>query len=350
MSLKGLATVCFLLSATWVANVAAQTVESETAKLEQLRQRMNNLHKNQQQLEQKVSQLQSSLKGVQSRPSPEHEQLDAAQKVLEQARADYQAAPSEANSSRVQNAEFKLALIERKFSKTNSEATELSARIADLNNELEKNRSVIATTEQSIERQEAAVTRLQSQRLAEERSMRQRQQEALQRTQAEAEAAQREIARLRAMLAQREAEAQKQAEQNRAAVASIPVQPQKTEARPGAKSATGNSLILTRQDQVVAALTAIQGKLENNDPRHPPVNRILHVKHAGATDSFKLKALGAEQYRAEVKVAGNGERELVVGFNRWNVEIPAAGEYVFLYDGSNPKKPELHYYNIQLER
>lgn len=350
MSLKGLATVCFLLSATWAAGVAAQGIESETAKLEQLHQRLSNLQQNQQQIEQQVSQLQSSLKDAQSRPSPENAQLDAAQKALEQARADYQTDPSEVNSSRVQNAEFKLALIERKFSKTSSEASELSARIADLNNELEKNRSAIANTEQSIERQEAAINRLRSQRLAEERSMRQRQQEALQRSQAEAEAAQREIARLRAMLAQREAEAQQQVEQKRAVVASTPVQPRQAEAKPEAKSTAGNSLILSRQDQVVAALTAIQDKLENNDPRHPPVNRILHVKHAGATDSFKLKALGAEQYRAEVKVAASGERELVVGFNRWNTEIPAAGEYVFLYDGSNPKKPELHYYNIQLER
>jgi hypothetical protein len=84
------------------------------------------------------------------------------------------------------------------------------------------------------------------------------------------------------------------------------------------------------------------------------INDVLYIRSpnrkATNKDKVTLKALGQEQYRGETEVEP-GRYDLVIGLNKWPFEFAAGdqGTFVFLYDNSNPQKPQLLLYNRALE-
>lgn len=327
----------------------SQDTAAETARLDQLQKQISDREQRHGQLEAQLAALRQSLQEVQSRPSPEQAELDEARQQLEQARAAQAQTPSETNASRLQNAEFKFALSERRFAKANSEAAALQSDIEETQAQIDRNRDEITRVGQQITTQRASIARLQ-QRQTEARQqqhLRQEQEQQLERQRAETAAAQAEIRRLRALLESREAE---QA-QSETIVEPEPEAPAATTAsadNAADDSPAMNSILLQDRTAVLATLTAIQESLADADPRRVAVNRILHIKRGDASNPLTLRALTADQYRAEARL-GEGTSELVVGFHRWQVDLPAAGDYVFLYDTKDSRQPRLRLYDRQLE-
>lgn len=327
----------------------SQDTAAETARLEQLQKQIGDREQRRSQLEEQLAALRQSLQEVQSRPSPEQAELEEARQQLEQARAAQTQTPSETNAARLQNAEFKFALSERRFAKANSEAAALQGDIEETQAQIDSNRDQITRIEQQIAAQRASIARLQQQRQTEARQAQQQrlrqqeeQEQQLERQRAETAAAQAEIRRLRALLESREAE---QA-QSESVVEPEPEAPAATTA--STDGAAVNSILLQDRSAVLATLTAIQESLVDDDPRRAAVNRILHIKHGDESNPLTLKALTADQYRAEARLS-EGRSELVMGFHRWQIDLPAAGDYVFLYDTKDSQQPRLRLYDRQLE-
>jgi hypothetical protein len=84
------------------------------------------------------------------------------------------------------------------------------------------------------------------------------------------------------------------------------------------------------------------------------INDAMYLKRPDTKvtnkDKVIMRALGKEQYRGQTQVEA-GQYQASVGFNQWPIEFTAgeAGQTVFLYDNSDPKKPRLLIYNAGLE-
>lgn len=335
--MKSVKASTLLLTALILVTSAAwpQNLDKEVVRLEQLQLQASELEQQQSLYEVDLKSLLRSLDELEDRPLPARAELAEARMQLEQARTARDLDPSDTNMARVQNAEFRLALSEHRFSKANREATALQQRIAALESRLQANQLSLTSTREQIRAQQVLVRQLQQQRLSAEHQSREQQ---LERQRAETAAAQQEVLRLRALL-----EVQ---EQTVAAHSESGAQPT---AEP-TEAATGGSklILLTERQDVLALLTAVHHSLDTSDPRRVLVNRILHIKRGDDSRAHTLKALSTEQYRTEAQLEA-GLNVLVIGFHQWEVDVPSTGHYVFFYDLNDSAAPQLRMYSKQLE-
>jgi hypothetical protein len=311
-------------------------------------------------LNQQISSKQQQATALRNRPSVEQAELAAAQKALNDARADLKSNPTPETEGKARNAEFKFKLAQIKYDKAHGD-------VEALNDEIERLKQQVASKQQQIKDlgKASADPQIdqQQQKLADERNKRQQQDQELARSKQEAEAARKEIERLKAALASKEAaEAKAQAAApvtapTPAAAPPAPVVAGKSDpAKSGAATAatdSGNLMKLDSQQAVLHALQDFAQRTAGADARRT-INQSLYVKspNTAATnkDKITLRGLGNDQYRGSSNIAA-GQYETVLGFSRWPVAFSAseAGEVVFLLDYSNAKEPRLTIYNSALE-
>ena len=347
-----------------VALLAAATLWSGLGYCEAKSEAQLSLEREQAQLNQQIAAKQQQITTLRNRPSPEQAELTEAQQVVTDARAAYKANPNGENEAKVKNAEFKYTLVERKYSKAHADVEALVEEVDKLRQQVAAKQQQIKSAAQQASEQQAAATSQQQQRLAEERAKRQQQEQELQRTKQETETQQREIERLKALLAAKEAAAAKPVEAPKpaapeaaktAAAATPAASP--AQSAPAANTTTNTTGLykLVSQQEVVQELQAMEKRLASTGDRdRGGVSDVMYVKRpntkATNKDRVALKSLGHEQYRGETQI-DTGSYELVIGFNRWTVDIAAGegGNLVILYDNSEAKKPRLFIYNQKLE-
>ncbi len=388
--------------------VIAQDVKTEQAKLTAFQQQLAELNNQQQQLQQALQQSKAALAPLASSASPEKAVLDVARTELEEALENQAAEPGDTNEARVKNAEFKLALAERKFRKANEEQFELEAQVDSLTTTLTELNGSIATLNRSIEQQKQKVVQSRQQQIA----TAQARQEQTQRQ--KALAAEQEIARLKAKLAEQErvetelkakalaaekaalalatqqsavtttpataspattqptvatspapttvaeSAATNTSPQTQLASLSAPVAESATNKVP-ASSSGGSGIIFLDSAEAVQAerqrLAQILAQPEEN--KSPGYNKILNVKAigeggtTGPAIAHGLRPKGHNIYQGTADLAA-GDTLFIVGFNRWQQQVEAIStgpENIFIvtFDGSDPKKPKLIYYPQSLD-
>ena len=314
-------------------------------------------------LNQQISAKQQQITALRNKPSPEQAEVAAAQKVLDSARAELKAVPGPDNEGKVRNAEFKLKLAQLKYDKSNGGIETLNDDIDRLKQQVSaKQQQVKELSAQSSEHAQAQ----QQQKQADERAKRQQQEQELARAKQEAESAKNEIERLKAALAAKEATQAKAAAPAPAAapVAKAPeaalkpaAAPQPEAAKATAPAATANAsglIKLNSQDQVLRELQSTAQLSAQAARGESETALIIYMKRPGAKstnkDKLPLRALGNNQYRASTTVEA-GDFEVVIGFNRWNVQFAAdeVGEMTFLCDYRDNKAPRLVIYRKALE-
>jgi len=340
--------------------LAAMTTVSSLGHADDPRGQQTALEKEIATLNQQISGKQQQITSLRNRPSPEQAELAAAQKALNDAKAQLKTEPSPDNEGKVRNTQFKLKLAEIKYDKAHGDVEALS-------DEVDRLKQQVAAKQQQIKelaRQGNDQADQQQQKLADERAKRQQQEQELARTRQEADAAQKEIERLKAALAAKETAEAKAAVAKAAAPAPAPTPVVAPSPVPVAAAAPAPKAVaaavtdsamtkLTSQQQVLTELQAMAQRAAAGGSGRG-TNRVLYLKQPGTTASNKdkvgLRAIGNEQYRGTFNVKP-GNYEAVVGFNNWPVQFAAdeEGENVFLLDYSDEKAPHLKIYNSRLE-
>lgn len=307
-------------------------------------------------LNQQISAKQQQITALRNKPSPEQADVVAAQKVLDAARAELKGVPGAENEGKVRNAEFKLKLAQLKFDKSND-------GIDALNDDIDRLKQQVSAKQQQIKELSAQnnehVQAQQQQKQAEDRAKRQQQEQELARAKQEAESAKNEIERLKAALAEKETAQVKAAPPAPApktpeAAPKPALAPEVAKAAPAATANASGLTKLTSQDQVLRELQSTAQLAAQSTRRDSETALILYLKHPGAKstnkDKLPLRALGNNQFRASTAVEA-GDFEIVIGFNRWNVQFTAdeVGEMTFLCDYRDNKAPRLVIYRKALE-
>lgn len=387
--------ILLLLLIIHAATVNAQDVKTEQAKLTAFQQQLDKLNNQQQTLQQALQKNKAALAPLANSAPPEQAALDIARAELAEALENQSAEPGDTNEARVKNAEFKLALAERKFKKANEEQFTLEEKIDSLTTQLADLNEDMAALTRNIEQQQQKVVQARQQQVA----AAQTQQEQAQRQ--KALAAEQEIARLKAKLAEQErieaelkakALAAEKAAQTltvqqstaasstpapvtepvpaaetapvETAKASPPPQPVSLSgpatlaantASPEPAAADSGIIFLSSAEAVQAErqrLAQILAQPEEN--KGPGYNKILNVKAigdggtTGPAIAHGLRPKGHNIYQGTAELAA-GNTLFIVGFNRWQQQVEANSTgpenlFIVTFDGSDPKQPKLIYY------
>lgn len=329
--------VALLLMAVLSSSAHSQTLPAERQKLASYQSQLNTLLTEQAQLQNTIEARQTEIANVRSKPAPGQDKLVKAQSAVAKAEQAYQADPSATNKSKLSNAEFKLALQERKYNKSNTELSALEDEMASLKNQSSNNEAEIARLKTTIKQQETQITVVQAQQ---QEQARVQQQQAIEQEKIRAQQAAAKMQREKALIAQQVA-----AEQA-AATAAI-----------AAATATADKQALEKKDEDViylgtrAAIAAEEQRLlgATANASGKQYNKILNIKpiladgSSGEVESNTLRTLGNDQYRGNASLRA-GKVQLIIGFNRWEYTFSKAAEYTFIFDGSNPQKPRLVYF------
>jgi chromosome segregation ATPase len=337
-------TICF-------ANTAlSQNAASEQAKLDKYQQQLSKLQAQSKQIASEISKKQAELEGLKQQSSPEQEAVDEAQQMVDQAKAEFNDTPSEANLSKITNAEFKLKLAIRKFNKANGEAGKLADDIDALSQKATTNTGDINKLQQQIAQQKTKLQQAQKRELAAAEEAKQA--KLLAKQKAEAEAAKAEVERLKAMLAAQEAEkakaaVAKAAPETKAAPAPAPV----AKAAPTqAAQKVANPVVTYLTDAAEASKLIGQfNDAANANKGQNLKNLVLHIR-GDKNLAITLFAAGNGIYKGKAKVR-SGNTVLEVAPNTWNTEISGDlhKEFVtFIYDSSNPDAPRIVYFEAAL--
>lgn len=205
-----LALVCCLSTDPVLAETLDQAEKALLAKQDALL----DLQRTQLELETRLNEYDARLPELQQQLKPLQTALDEARSALNQAKAQFELDASAKNQARMDNAEFKYFLSERKFNQADAELTELKQLRSNTQTELDKNRSrqqadgsAIDTLRKRLQElaakeKLAAEKRRQQQLAAQKRAAEERA-----RTEAELARSQAENARLKALLEQERARA-----------------------------------------------------------------------------------------------------------------------------------------------
>lgn len=336
--------------------------QGNDASVSALRATLADLSQEQRALEVELATKREQLVALRNRPSAEQAELLEAEAAVRQARSELAANPAPDVQARLNNAEFKLTLAERKWSKSNAEAAALAEVIAALERRLSEQKAAEQRTRQQL----AAAERSVQDRLVRERAERERKERELELTRREAEAAQAEIERLKALLAEREAASQTEAGEAAGEEAAAAAEPAATtrssatiepSARPAdqAPPAADGLARLATQSEVLTELRRLQAAVAQADGRERLVNDVLWAKRFDGdreVDKIRvsLRALGNGQFRGQEQLPA-GDYRLVVGFDEWPLTLSgheAAAAQVFLLDRSSDAS-RLVLYSEQLE-
>ncbi len=329
--------VALLLSTMISSNAFAQTVQAEQQKLVNAEARLSTLQAQQVQLQKDIKAKQAAIDKASNAPSPEKDKLDDAHLVAQQAAAAYKAEPSATNKSKKSNADFKVALAERKYLKSNSELTQLERDNTALKNQQSDNAAEISALTTQIPQQQQQLAELKTRQLETQQQLqRDAEQERIR-----AEHARTEAARAQAVLAEQETK------QRAAATAALAIANKKALEKQQAEEAS-SSLLLSDPPAIAAAEKRLSEALAGPGSTDQ-YNKILNIKPIladgkhGTVTSRTLRSLGKNQYRGATQLE-KGDVIFVVGFYKWEQTIAKAGKYTFLYDATDAKKPRLVYF------
>ncbi len=368
MSLRGLFAAVFLLASVSLGGMAhAGSADAAAARLATLERQQRELQAERQALATELPRTREALAAASGNTEAEQAEVEAAQAALEQARAQHQASPGDETASRLQQAEFRVVLAERRLNRARAEASGgLDRQLAELERRDQQAAQRLAELDTAITGQRNQVTQRRRAEQAENQA------EALARSRREAEAARAEIERLRQLLEQREAAEEAVAAEQQSAVALDEAAAEEAldeglppitlvERVTGDNATAGNGAALhplADPDAVVASLQQLERRLANT-PRgrnQPMVNRVMYIRAANAgpdadSESVRLRPLGRQHYRGESSMR-SGSYELSVGFQRWNVDIPSrdnGATYIFLFSEDADSEQPLILYNRALE-
>jgi len=299
-------------------------------------------------LEADVAAKQAELAAAKTRPGPEKDELEVADKELVAAKAAHAANPNDMNETSLKNAELKRHLAERKYLKNSGNAMELQGLLQRAENQLTTLRNSLSTNISKIDAQKRAVTVAAQEASAKAEAEKQK---AAKRKLAAEKAAAEQAKNAELAAKQKAAEEQ----QRLAEAAAAKALAEKTAAEEAAKKSAEKANGLTRlSDQAAvskenARINALQEKFWGKGK----VNQIMYLRRDGSESksSNTLRDIGHLQYRTEL-LAPAGKVVLNIGFRKWDVEFSAtdAGQpFVFIFDQTNAEKPRLVYYLKSLE-
>jgi DNA repair exonuclease SbcCD ATPase subunit len=319
----------------------AQTLQAAQNALTELQTEQTGLKAQINRLEADVAAKRSELAAAQSRPSPERDELDAAEKELVTAKAAHATNPNDMNQITLKNAELKHHLAERKYHKSSSAITDLREQLQRSEDQLNAARSSLAANSTKIDEQKRLVSTAASKAAANAEIEKQ---QALQRKlAAEKEAAEQAVS------------ARQLAQKQAAEAAAAKAQAEKTAAAEAAKKAAEKANGLTRLNDKTAVSneqarinTLLEGFWQKGK-----VNQVMYLRKDGSESkgSNTLRDLGHLQYRSEL-TAPAGKVLLNIGLRKWEITFDqndAGKPFVFIYDQSNNEKPRLVYYLKSLE-
>ncbi|MEH6549978.1 MAG: hypothetical protein V7711_14945 [Pseudomonadales bacterium] len=375
--MRNLLTILLGISLFLCANANAQTLQDELNKLAALRQDVQDVEQANQDIASNVTKLNTEIEAIKAKPSAESLQLLEARTKLESAEQTVASDPSQVNQDRLEQAQFKLKLAERRDRKSNPGPTELITEKAELEQALEGNQKQLSRLNGRIQSQQQLIDSMEQQskkaqenakqaRIAEAAAKEQaltESQDELAKTRAEHEKAMAEIAALKQQLEAREAaEAAEEAkeaaaaevaivaavasaEANEPASQAVPAPPEAAEpnAEPQTQpQQTKNSapfeLLL---DKASAQQRYAELKKLASSGSARGSNKIAHVKTYKDGDLIKrsshsLASKGNAQYLARLNMRA-GETQVKISREEWVVEVPESEDgkrYSLWLDGS----------------
>lgn len=379
----------FIVISTMPAeNALAQLVQTAEIDSDKVELSAQSLQNRQQQLQQQINEQENALADLLIKHGAEWDQLEAAQKGLENAAASFEKNNSKSNRSRLRNARFKSVLAKRNFNKITILKNELSDQTISLRERLNNttrnldtlNPRIVTIAPKNNEKippiipqklpqtvsSSAKVTSLEKKLTADE----------IRQVKAEKKA---EILRLSALLEQRtenqftskraskenprglpKRKVQKTPESKRNISEPIPTDAQTTVESADSSLATEaqlyspNSAIkqLHSLEQVRYEELRLRRILSTKNSSHGNYNKMIIVKSLGkhkpksTSNSYTLRTLGHDQYKAKIELLA-GQNQLVIGFKRWSITVPERQQdhqYIVILDNSDGHNPQVTYF------
>lgn len=338
----------------------AADVQAEKAMIEQYSQQLSTLQSSSDSLRQQIAGLGENIEKKAAEFGPEEKEFRLAEERYQLAKAAAEDKPTKDNLEQAEAARFEFVMAERKYQRATADVTKLRKQQQKLEKDLARNdrkirqtNNLIAEQQQSILNKEQQARQQASQQAAQERQLRIKQQGALQtsqdelsRTKEEHAAAMAEIAALKAMLAEQEAAAAREAAQATVAVASLPEPAVANDASPVEQQAA-RSLADAPESPRDKYMALIAVSEVQSGKKHR-VNKIIHVKtykdnRLSKQTSHSLRHLGNGIYEGRTAVRA-GSNSFVVGSRQWRREIPAEHhkeDYVFILDTRDKSRQKL---------
>ena len=338
---------CLLLLLAPVLAVAQTSLSTANAALTALQQEQEALLSEQKAVQQQIAETRQQIVAMEQQESPEQAGLDQAAQELATAQAAFQANPSEEAKAVVSNAEFRLALAERKYRKANEALFTLKDQLNELTDRSERNATSLNQLAARITAQQQAISALSSDQLRQERALRQQRERELATVREQLAAANQEIARLQdELIAATTAPPELELEPEPAPPAATPA----AAAAPVAPATTEPGMLQLSREQLAVEEARLAALLQTPDPRRGALDKIVNLRNAdgsGKSQSIFLKPLGYEQYRGDHNLSP-GEFVFSVGSDSWQQAISANGRYEFILDLSDSNQPRLLYFPASL--
>ena len=328
--------------------VHAQTLQQAQDVLARLQTEQADISEQIKNLEAEVAARQNELAAAKTKPAPEKDELDAADKELAAAKAAHAANPNDMNETSLKNAELKHHLAERKYLKSSGNAMELQGLLQRAENQLTTLRNTLSANIGKIDAQKraVAVAAQEASATAEAEKLKAAERKIAAEKQAAEQARNAELA-----AKQKAAEEQQQLADAAAAKALAEKNAAEEAAKKSAEKANGLSRLTDRAavSQENARINALLEKFWGKGK----VNQIMYLRRDGSESksSNTLRDIGHLQYRTEL-LAPAGKVALNIGFRKWELEFASADAgqpFVFIYDQTDAEKPRLVYYLKSLE-
>ena len=383
-----LKTLTLLVAMLFAANGYAQSIAELQATVAASKGKLSAINAEQNDLQAALNDINQQIEAIADLPSPEKQAYQQAQQDLQAAESIYKAEGTDESKAKMNNAQFKLALAERKYKKSNQALAELSDQQSELQTKLANNQQLNAKLSQQIKTNNQKISQLTQQQAERNKALQ------TARKNKELEAQRAEVARLKAALQASEKEKaslvanQKAAKTAVAATsaaavaaaskATAPVPaPSISKASPAAKPAnvtppaaaavktpkpsastsTDNNksaIYLTSKQAIVDLEKRLSIILATEDKEKTAYSRMLNIKPADQASKVKIRAqtlesLGHGQYKGDGPLLA-GDTIFAVGFYRWRQEInhQYGSQFTFLLDISDSKNPKLYYYPSSL--
>ena len=390
-----LQTLTLLMAVLFTANSHAESIAELQAAIKASETKIGSINAEQSNLQNALAEINQQIEAIASQPSPEKAAYQKAQQDLQASESIYNADGSSESKAKMTNAQFKMALAERKYKKSNKALADLIEQQSQLQTRLTSNQKSQNSLNQQIKKQNEQIVELKNQQ-----TERNKAQQAARKNQ-ELEAQRAEVARLKAALVASEKEkaslvANQKAAKSAAAIVgatavstatastssvtaskavptpSVPtpsIPTAKTTAakpvskQPAAKQQTAevkkssassdnkkSAIYLDSKQAVQAIEQRLSIILATPDKNKTAYDRMLNIKPADKNSNIKTRAqqldsLGHSQYKGEGKLLA-GDTIFAVGFYRWRQVISNKGsdQYTFLLDIADSKNPKLYYY------
>ena len=398
-----LKTLTLLAAMLFTAASHAESIVELQAAIKASESKLSAINIEQKDLQTALSDIEQKIKAIANQPSPEKEAYQQAQQNLQAAESVFKADGSGESKAKMNNAQFKMALAERKYKKSNRALAELSEQQNEIQTKLATNQQSQSALNLQIKKHSDNIAQLKQQQIEREKARQ------VAKKNRELAAQRAEVARLKAALDASEKEKASLVATQKAAKAAAAVAASATITSPNSSSLTSRAAPATKPiKKVKAALsdtkpaapvikpvaisapaepikaktksstnklptTASSGNsksaiyldsrqaveaLENRlsiilstpDKNKTAYDRMLNIKPADKNSRIKTRAqpldsLGHGQYKGKGKLLA-GDTIFAVGFYRWRQMISSQGDgqYTFLLDIADNKNPKLYYY------